>query len=66
MTFLAPWMLWGMLAASVPVIVHLFFRARYRPLPWAAMKFLLASVEQTSRRVKFQELILLLVRTVRL
>ena len=63
MTFLAPWMLWGMLAASVPVIVHLFFRARYRPLPWAAMKFLLASVEQTSRRVKFQELILLLVRT---
>ena len=57
MTFLAPWMLWGMLAASVPVIVHLFFRARYRPVPWAAMKFLLASVEQTSRRVKFQEIL---------
>lgn len=62
MNFLAPYMLWGMAAASIPVIVHFFFRSRYRTVPWAAMKFLLTSIEQTSRRVKFQELLLLLLR----
>lgn len=63
MTFLAPWMLAGLAAASIPVVLHLFFRSRYRTIPWAAMKFLLTSVEQTSRRLKFQELLLLIVRT---
>ncbi len=63
MSFLAPWMLWGALAASVPVIIHFFFRSRYRRVPWAAMKFLLDSIEQVSRRIRFQELLLLIVRT---
>jgi len=62
MSFLAPLMLWGVLAASVPVIIHFFFRSRYRRVPWAAMKFLLASIEQVSRRIKFQELLLLITR----
>ena len=30
---------------------HFFYRARYRPLPWGAMKFLRLSIEQTSRRL---------------
>jgi hypothetical protein len=62
MSFLTPFMLWGALAAGLPVAIHLFFRSRYRTVPWAAMKFLLTSVEQTSRRLKFQELLLLLLR----
>jgi hypothetical protein len=62
MTFLAPWMLLGSLAASVPIILHFFYRAKYRPVPWGAMKFLKLSVEQTSRRLKFQEWLLLLLR----
>src|SRR5882724_10693453 len=62
MAFLAPFLLWGTLAAGIPVAIHLFFRSRYRTVPWAAMKFLLTSVEQTSRRLKFQELLLLLLR----
>lgn len=62
MSFLAPFMLWGTLAASIPIALHFFFRSRYRTVPWAAMKFLLTSVEQTSRRLKFQELLLLAVR----
>lgn len=62
MNFLAPIMLWGSLAAGVPIALHLFFRSRYRLVPWAAMKFLLTSIEQTSRRLKFQELLLLLMR----
>ncbi len=63
MGFLAPWMLWGVAAASLPVILHFFYRSRYRTVPWAAMKFLLTSIEQTSRRLRFQELLLLVART---
>jgi len=62
MTFLTPWMLLGALAAGIPIAIHFLFRSRYRTVPWAAMKFLLTAVEQTSRRLKFQELLLLLLR----
>src|SRR5579863_4525795 len=62
MAFLAPYILWGTLGAAIPVAIHLFFRSRYRTVPWAAMKFLLTSVEQTSRRLRFQELLLLMLR----
>jgi hypothetical protein len=62
MNFLAPALLGGAAAASVPVIIHLFFRSRYRPQEWAAMEFLRRAVQKTSRRLKFQELLLLLLR----
>src|SRR5438045_8780458 len=62
MAFLAPLMLFGAAAAAIPIIIHFFFRTRYRKVAWAAMKFLLTSIEQTSRRLKFQELLLLLAR----
>src|SRR5438270_10399898 len=57
-----PWLLLGGLAAGIPVALHLFFRSRYRVVPWAAMEFLLTSIQMTSRRLKFQELLLLLLR----
>ncbi|MBL8795518.1 MAG: BatA domain-containing protein [Planctomycetia bacterium] len=62
MSFLTPYMLWGALAAGIPIALHFFYRSRYRKLPWAAMEFLLTSIEQTSRRLRFQELLLLLCR----
>jgi hypothetical protein len=65
MPFLGPWLLMGILGAAgaaVPIVLHFFFRSRYRNLPWAAMEFLLTSIEQTSRRLRFQELLLLLMR----
>src|ERR1700752_2156081 len=62
MAFLNFFMIVGTLAAGIPLAIHLFFRSRYRTVPWAAMKFLLTSVEQTSRRLKFQEYALLLLR----
>src|SRR5262249_36931632 len=60
--FLAPLMFAGLAAVSIPVILHFFFRSRYRKVQWAAMEFLLTSVQQTSRRLKFQEILLLLTR----
>lgn len=63
MSFLAPWLLaGGLAAAAVPIALHFFYRSRYRRVPWAAMRFLLLSIEQTSRRLRFQELLLLLLR----
>ena len=65
MPFLGPWFLMGLLGlagAAIPIVLHFFFRSRYRVVPWAAMDFLLTSIEQTSRRLKFQELLLLLLR----
>ena len=62
MTPLSPYLLLGGLAVAVPIALHFFYKARYRPLPWAAMDFLRASIEQTSRRVKFQEYVLLALR----
>ena len=62
MGFLAPFMLFGAAAGSIPLILHFFYRARYRSVEWGAMKFLRLAIEQTSRRLKFQEIILLLLR----
>lgn len=62
MTLLAPAMMFGAAAVSVPVALHFFYRARHTPLPWGPMRFLKQAIEQTSRRMKFQEIILLLLR----
>jgi von Willebrand factor type A domain/Aerotolerance regulator N-terminal len=62
MSFLAPMLLAGVAAVGLPIALHFLFKAWYRPLPWAAMDFLRKSLEQTTRRIKFRELILLLLR----
>ncbi|AMV28980.1 hypothetical protein VT84_31590 [Gemmata sp. SH-PL17] len=62
MQLLAPMMLLGATAVTVPIALHFFYRARYKPLPWAPMKFIKEAVEQTSRRLKFQEWVLLALR----
>ena len=62
MGFLAPLMLFGAAAGSIPLILHFFYRVRYKPVPWGAMKFLRLAVEQTSRRLRFQEIVLLILR----
>ncbi|MBA4062488.1 MAG: hypothetical protein C0501_02050 [Isosphaera sp.] len=62
MQLLASSMMWGAAAVSIPIALHFFYKARYRPLPWAPMRFLKEAIEQTSRRLKFQEWVLLALR----
>src|SRR6266404_6447891 len=50
-------------AVSVPIIIHLLNRKRFRIVPWAAMRFLLAAQKKNSRRLRLEQLILLAVRT---
>lgn len=49
-------------AASIPVIIHLLNRRRYRVVIWAAMHFLLAAQRQNTRKMRLEQLLLLAVR----
>src|SRR5450432_2009533 len=52
----------GVGAISIPVIIHLINRRRFKIVPWAAMKFLLAAQKQTRKRMRIEQLLLLLCR----
>lgn len=52
----------GLSAVSAPIIIHLLNRRRFRNRPWAAMQFLLESIRKNRRRLKIEELILLVLR----
>jgi hypothetical protein len=55
-------MLAGVGLAAVPLAIHLLNRQRHRPMPWAAMRFVLAAYRRTRRRVQLENLLLLLLR----
>jgi len=61
--FVNPLMLIGAAVASAPIIIHLLNRRRFKVVTWAAMEFLLASSHKNFRRVRLQEIILLVLRT---
>jgi hypothetical protein len=52
----------GTAAVLVPALIHLFNRTRYQVVDWAAMEFLLAALRKTRRRVRLENLLLLLLR----
>lgn len=62
MTFLQPWMLWGLLGASVPIIIHLIHRRRPRRQPFAAIELLLRSADRVDKRWRLQRILLLAAR----
>src|SRR3954469_11602497 len=53
----------GIAAASLPIIIHLLNRRKFREMPWAAMRFLLAAIRKNQRRIKIEQWLLLAVRT---
>lgn len=60
--FLASWMLWWSLAGLIPIALHFWFQRQRREMTWAAMQFLMAAIQKQSRRIRLQQLILLLLR----
>src|SRR5262249_45026113 len=61
--FAHPWyMAFGGLLISVPIIIHLINRMRFKIIRWAAMEFLLKSQKRNQRRMIIEQLILLLLR----
>ncbi len=63
MTFLHPAILGaGLLAVAIPILIHFFMRRRRRPIPWAAMRFLMEAYRKRRRRLALEQLILLAAR----
>lgn len=52
----------GVGAVSIPVIIHLLNRRRYRVLRWAAMDFLLEAQRTNKKRIRIEHLLVLLLR----
>ncbi len=52
----------GAAAVAAPIIIHLLNRRRFKKINWAAMDFLLEAQRLNRRRVKLEEIILLLLR----
>ena len=52
----------GALAISVPIIIHLLNRRRFKEVDWAAMEFLLDAEQKNKKRVRLEHWILLLLR----
>ena len=61
--FANPALLWGLLAAAIPVAIHLFFRRRPRPTPFPAIDFVLRARRETERRLRLKKLLLFAART---
>ncbi len=61
--FITPWLFYaGAAAMSIPIIIHLLNKRRFKVVPWAAMSFLFAAMRRNARRLRFQRWLLLLLR----
>jgi hypothetical protein len=62
-SFLSAPLLWGLALASVPILIHLLFRRRFRRIEWAPMRYLKLSIQKNRRRFRIEQLLLLALRT---
>ncbi|RLS51685.1 MAG: VWA domain-containing protein [Planctomycetota bacterium] len=63
MSFLVPSLLFGLLLASAPIIIHLLNRKRFIRVDWAPMKYLKLTLKTNKRRLQIEQWILLALRT---
>jgi len=63
LSFVNAAMLGGLALASLPIIIHLLNRRRFKTMDWAAMEFLLKAAVRNRRRVRLENLLLLALRT---
>ncbi|NOX53541.1 MAG: VWA domain-containing protein, partial [Planctomycetes bacterium] len=61
-SFAQPWMLWGLAAVAVPIVLHFLRRQPVQEMDWAAMRFLLAALRKHARRRRLEEYLLLTAR----
>ena len=62
MGFLNPIFLLGILAAAVPLIIHLWRRHQAKTVDFSSLMFLLAAHRQSVRRIQLKHLLILLLR----
>jgi hypothetical protein len=62
MNFLNAALLAGVVALAIPIIIHLFHKSRFQVVKWGAMHLLEAVIRTNQRRVKIEQIILLIIR----
>ncbi|MBT0811539.1 BatA domain-containing protein [Litoribacter ruber] len=62
MELLQPIMLWGTLAIGLPILIHLWYSRKGKPMPWAAMRWLSEKEQQPKKGLKLDHLLLLVLR----
>lgn len=63
MTFLNPLALFGLLAAAIPILLHLFNLRKLRTIEFSTLAFLKELQKTRIRRLKLRQLLLLILRT---
>ena len=61
--FLHPWALLGLAAAGIPLLLHLLARREPPTVVFPAVRYLITTTREHQRRLKLQNLLLLVVRT---
>lgn len=61
--FLHPWMLAGLAAAAIPILLHLLARREPPTVVFPAVRYLVTTTQEHHRRLKLQNWLLLLLRT---
>ena len=62
MSFLNPYLLWGLLAISIPVIIHLFNFRRFRRVYFTNVRFLEELKQQTRRQSQLRHILVMILR----
>ena len=62
MNFLNIALLGGVAALSIPIIIHLFHKSRFQIVKWGAMHLLEAVLRTNQRRIRIEQIILLIIR----
>jgi hypothetical protein len=63
MTFLNPLVLFGLAAASIPLILHLLNLRKLRTIEFSSLRFLKELQKTSMRRIRVRQILLLIVRT---
>ncbi|HSV15883.1 MAG TPA: BatA domain-containing protein [Tepidisphaeraceae bacterium] len=62
-SFLSPsFAIAGLVLASLPIIIHILNRRRFKTIDWAAMDFLLRAMRKNRKRLRFEQWLLLATR----
>lgn len=63
MSFVQSWLLWGLIAAIFPLLIHLLNRWRHKTISWGAMSFLLQANKEYKGKKKLLHYLILILRT---
>ena len=64
MTFLSPSILWGLLAITIPIIIHLISLRHTRDTEFSTLRFIKSLKHETIRRLRIKQWLLVLLRTI--